>query len=299
MEKVSVIIPAYNRSDLTVKTVKSVLAQTYNDVEVIVVDDGSTDDTRQKLLVFRDRIKYVFKQNGGACSARNLGIRLSTGRYIALLDCDDIYLPEKLDKSVAYLRKNRDFGLVHTSAYFIDENGNYIRRYPFFFTSPSGWISDRLVKKNFICNSTLVLRRECFERVGYFDESIFMPADWDMWLRLSEFYKCGYINQPLTLYRSSQSYVLANLERLKEECFVVLEKTFKRRSGLNRAQLLSNVYCWQALGYLKINEAEKAKKELSLALEKYTFNLQARCILILVKLFGKKLFKVLNRFKVI
>lgn len=91
MKKVSVIIPAYNKADLTVKTVQSVLSQTYVNIEIIVVDDGSTDNTREKLSVYATKIKYFYKNNGGACSARNAGIRLANGRYIAFIDCDDLY----------------------------------------------------------------------------------------------------------------------------------------------------------------------------------------------------------------
>ena len=108
MKKVSVIIPAYNKADLTVKTVQSVLSQTYVNIEIIVVDDGSTDDTKEKLLVFGDKINYIYKQNGGACSARNVGINCATGEYLALIDCDDIFYPDKISKSVECLEEKPD-----------------------------------------------------------------------------------------------------------------------------------------------------------------------------------------------
>ena len=186
MKKVSVIIPAYNKADLTVTTVRSVLGQTYGNIEIIVVDDGSTDDTREKLQIFGDRILYIYKQNGGACSARNIGIKKATGEYIALLDCDDIYYPEKIAKSVECLEKKSDFGFVYTGAYFIDGCGDVISEHRAAGGQPSGWITTKLLQENFICNSTAVIRKECFEIVGYFDENIFIPADLDMMLRLSE-----------------------------------------------------------------------------------------------------------------
>ena len=102
MRKVSVIIPAYNKAALTVKTVESVLNQTYKNIEIIVVDDGSTDDTRRFLLPYDKEIKYIYKRNAGVCSARNVGIHLSTGEYIGLLDCDDMYLPQKIELSVEH-----------------------------------------------------------------------------------------------------------------------------------------------------------------------------------------------------
>src|SRR6185295_19271400 len=117
---VTVIIPAYNAADHTVKTVQSVLDQTYSQIEIIVVDDGSTDDTRRKMESFGSRITYIFKKNGGACSARNMGLKIAKGTYIGLLDCDDKYLPRKIESGVAHLEKNPQVGLLHTNAYYID-----------------------------------------------------------------------------------------------------------------------------------------------------------------------------------
>ena len=95
MKKVSVIVPAYNKAEYTQKTIESILAQTYPEIEIIVVDDGSTDNTRQALEKFQGRIDYVYKPNGGACSARNFGFKKSAGDYIGFLDCDDLYAKKK------------------------------------------------------------------------------------------------------------------------------------------------------------------------------------------------------------
>ena len=299
MKKVSVIIPAYNKAELTVKTVESVLGQTYNNIEIVVVDDGSTDDTRQSLLPYSHKIKYIYKENGGACRARNMGIRSATGEYVALLDCDDIYLPKKIEKCVDYLERKLDIGFVYTPACFIDANGARIKRYPRFARRSSGYIARKLLRKNFICNSTVVVRRGCFKKAGYFDESIFTSADWDMWLRLSEYYKAGYIDEPLTLYRSSDSYILNNLERTKKECFVVLEKAFKRNNILRKNVFLSNVYFQQALGYLRIGDVARAKREIILALKENTFSLQAWVLLMLVILLRGKLVLILKYLRIL
>lgn len=299
MKKVSVVIPAYNKAALTVKTVESVLGQTYKNIEVIVVDDGSTDDTAQRLLPYYGRIKYIHKENGGASSARNTGIQAATGEYVALLDCDDMFLPEKIERSVGHLEQRPDLGFVHTPVYFVNETGRRVRRYPFFGGGPTGWITGKLLKKNFICNSTVVTRRGCFEKAGYFDENIFTPADWDMWLRLSEHYKAGYIDAPLTLYRSSESYILNNLARSKKECMIVLEKAFQRNRGLRKDAFYSNIYFWQALGYLRADDYRKAKEELAEAIKKNKFNLQAWSFLIAVMLFRGKLSPALKRLKLI
>src|SRR3990170_2838516 len=114
MPKVSVIIPTYNREKYIVETLQSVFAQTFTDYEVIVIDDGSTDNTADVLRPYLDRIVYIRKPNGGQGSARNVGIKVAKGEYIAFLDSDDLWMPEKLELQVKYLDNNKDAGLVFT-----------------------------------------------------------------------------------------------------------------------------------------------------------------------------------------
>lgn len=282
MKKISVIIPAYNMAELTVKAVESVLNQTYENIEIIVVDDGSTDNTRQRLISYAKDIKYVYKKNGGACSARNLGISLSTGEYIGFLDCDDTYLPKKVELCVDYLEKHPDFGFVHTAAYYVDRNDTILRTFSHRRSRRIGWIAKKLLPRNYICNSTPLVRRVCFEKTGLFDETIFIPADWDMWLRLAEKYQVGYMNTPLTLYRMSGSYILNNVEKSKQEEKLMLEKAFLRnpqiRSGFKK-RLISDVYLRCAIYYLLIGRFQKAKQELGQAIAKSKTNFKAILLL--------------------
>lgn len=302
MRKVSVIIPAYNMADLTVRTVESVLKQTYENIEVIVIDDGSTDNTRERLASYTDRIKYIYKENGGACSARNMGIRLATGDYIGLLDCDDMYLPHKIEKSVNYLEKHPDFGFVHTPVYFIDENDTILRLYALPESRSTGWIVKKLLSRNFICNSTSVIRRSCFEKTGLFDEALFTHADWDISLRLAEKYKVGYISTPFTYYRKSTGYILKHLEQSKKEGLAVLQKAFERNPHLStrlKKKLVSDVYLRNAVGYLRIGSVNEAKDKLVLSVKKCAFNLKALFLLLAVTILGKNLILILKRLKVI
>ncbi len=242
MKKVSVIVPAYNKAELTVKTVESILSQDYQNIEIIVVNDGSTDDTEKKLQVFRDRIKYHKKDNGGACSARNFGISVAEGEYIALIDCDDVYYPNKISKSVQLLDSHPEFGFMHTAAKLIDDSDNIVGYHSYPNSQVKGQISHRLVLDNFINNPTVVIRKECFDKVGLFDESIFMPADWDMWIRLSEEFKAGYIDEPLSAYRITSNYTITHLElNLKEELYV-LNKAFERGKIKSTKNLLKKSY---------------------------------------------------------
>jgi len=274
-ELVSVIIPAYNMAQLTVKTVESVLNQSYKNIEIIVVDDGSTDDTKEKLSIFGNKINCICKENGGACSARNVGIRISKGKYIGILDCDDLYDAKKIELSVKFLEENPDFGLVHTDAYFVDQNDTIIRRRAHKKCKYSGWIKDKLILSTFICNSTVVLRRECFDQVGLFDEDMFPPADWDMWLRVSEFFQVGYVNAPLTKYRVTSSGCLNNLEQTRKEYLLVLDKFFLRNK-LSGSSIKKKAYAACHLSfaqwYVVKNNKMRAREEVLLSLKEKFFN---------------------------
>ncbi len=274
MKKVSVVIPAYNKAELTVKSVESVLKQTYKNIELIVVDDGSTDNTAQLLKPYTDKIKYVYKKNSGACSARNLGISLAQGEYIGLLDCDDLYLPRKLELSVKFLEEHPDYGFVHSAAYFVDDRDNILRSFSHRLSRQNLLVRDLLLR-DFICNSTVVVRKNCFDKTGGFDETIFTPGDWDMWLRLAENYKAGYINEPLVYYRISSSYNFKHIEQVKKEESIVLEKSFSRNPCLPlglKNKAFSNLYYRSALSYLLTGNFKRAKEELLLAIIKNKLN---------------------------
>ena len=167
MEKVSIIIPAYNKSQLTVKTVESVLKQTYPNIEIIVVDNGSVDDTKSALSTFGSCIKYNYKENQDACSARNLAIKEAEGDYIGFLDCDDSYCKEKVERSMKVLMQNPSLGFIHTGAYFINEEDVIVGEYP--KSRFQGWISTRLIFGNYICNSTILARAQAVKEAGIFD----------------------------------------------------------------------------------------------------------------------------------
>ncbi len=264
MKKVSVVIAAYNKADLTIRTVESVLNQTYANIEVIVVDDGSTDDTKQKLSVYADKIKYIYKENSGACSARNVGIRQASGDYIGLLDCDDIYFPEKIALSVDCLENNPEYGFVHTSMHYIDDNDVIRATFDIFpCDRVSGWIAEKLLIDNFISQSTVVARKSSLDKAGLFDESIFMPADWDLWLRLAEDFKAGYIDTPLTGYRSSHSYTMANLDAGKREELFVLNKALARKPQIYKPlknKAISHLYSRYAKMFAIKGDMKNARK---------------------------------------
>jgi glycosyltransferase involved in cell wall biosynthesis len=205
--KVSVIIPVYNGEKYILSSIKSAINQSYKNIEVIVVDDGSTDSTAEivkgiRKLSNREKIKYIYQDNKGAASARNHAIRKSEGQYIALLDHDDIWERDKIEMQVNYMKKNPDDCLVHTDAGFIDEKGNIIKE----MKRPEGFYVKgkcfkELFQQNKIRTSTVLIKKKCVDEVGGFDENIHYIEDRDLWLRLSRKYPFGYLDTVLAYYR--------------------------------------------------------------------------------------------------
>ncbi len=204
---VSVIIPTYNRAGLIGKPIHSILNQTYQDFEIIVVDDCSTDNTEQVLKEFNDpRIRYIRHQkNSGAAIARNTGINHSTSPYIAFLDSDDEWLPEKLAKQLSLFQQcDPEVGFIYTGFAAVDEF-NQVKRV--ISSNHRGSLSDRLLYSNFIGTpSTVMVKRNYLQQVQGFDPN--MPSfieDMDLWLRLSEHCQFEVIPEVLTRYAYSDS----------------------------------------------------------------------------------------------
>lgn len=199
---VSIIIPTFNRSALLGQALKSCLEQTYKDFEVLVVDDGSTDETEAVVSSFKDsRIIYLPQSNQGRSKARNRALAEAKGKYITFLDSDDLYMPEKLAVQVKALEENPDFGAVYSAALNIDIEGNL---HPFVYEAPAcGWIymDIALYLPLTICLPTVMARREVFEAVGTFDEKLNRFEDTDMWRRIAKKYQFFAVQKPLCKIR--------------------------------------------------------------------------------------------------
>jgi len=271
--KVSVIIPAYNSADYTVETVASVLAQTYKNYEVIVVDDGSSDHTREALEQFSEQITYIYKENGGACSARNVGIRHARGEYLACLDCDDLWLPDKLQCSVAKLDAEKELALVFTSCYLIDKDSHVIGKTNYKVNLDNTYV--RLLKENYIVAPTVVMRRSCLDQVGLFDESIFIPADWDLWLRLARDFPIGYIDKSLSKYRMVSNYTQRNSDQYVDETLYMLKQHFNNAPFLSqrdRDSITSRLYVKHGILYRESGAMDNARRRLFEALKLTPFS---------------------------
>lgn len=204
---VSVVLPTYNRAHLLGKAIQSILSQTYQNFEIIVVDDCSHDNTEEVVRGFADeRIRFFnHEKNQGAIAARNTGIKASKGGYIAFQDSDNEWLPEKLEKQIkAFESGSPKLGVAYTSVWLID-NGIRTRLPSLSLTKTDGEIHDLLLEGNFIDTSTALVKRDCFEKVGLF-EKLPRLQEWGLWLRISKYYTFKHINEPLLCsYRQPDS----------------------------------------------------------------------------------------------
>jgi glycosyltransferase involved in cell wall biosynthesis len=240
MPKVSVIIATYNRAHYIREAIDSVLSQTFTDYEIIVVDDGSTDNTRAVVGSYGSKVKYFYQKNQGQPAAENHAARESTGEYIALLDDDDIWFPNKLEVQLDVLENNRDIGFVCNEAYYINETGTIT-----FHWKRKPWNQETflsLFEGNFIHHSSVLIRRKLFEQVGGFDDSLITTQDYDLWLRMAYISKFRYINTPLTKFRQHPQNKHKNkLQKLPDRVRVVTKAAdmagvgfFKRNSRIAR-----------------------------------------------------------------
>ena len=203
--EVSIIIPTYNRARLLARALTSVIDQTFQDFEIIVADGSSTDNTKEVALSFGQKVRYFNEEHTGSpASGRNLGLRNASGEYIAFLDSDDIWLPEKLKMQINYFKSNPEYGILYSNTAIIDENGKTTGKLLIGKGhADEGRIFKSLLRKNFIPTHTVIMKREVFERIGYFNEdpSIKGAEDYEYWLRASLQFDIGYMDMPLARYR--------------------------------------------------------------------------------------------------
>jgi glycosyltransferase involved in cell wall biosynthesis len=228
MPKVSIVIPAYNAMKYLPETVASVFEQTYEDYEIIIVNDGSTDDIAHWVMEFNHpKIQLISQENQGLSGARNTGIQNAQGDYIALLDADDLWHPTKLEKQVKLMDQSPEAGLVYTWTALMDEGGQLTGR--FFGAKDEGKVWKKLIEVNIVgCGSVPLIRRTCFEQVGLFDRNLrSFVEDWDLWLRMAPYFDFKVVNEPLVYYRQLPSSASRNWEAMATSYQIVIEKNFK------------------------------------------------------------------------
>lgn len=249
------------------EAIQSVLAQTYTDYEIIVVDDGSTDNTHEIITGLSDKIIYVYQENHGASSARNHGIRLARGTYIAFLDSDDLFLPAKLEKQVACMEKNPGVILSHTSYQRVNADGEYIgsvRSGTF-----SGQVYPKIIKRCPIATPTVMVRRQDPGQDFKFEEDVFPGEDVILWIQIARKSTILGIDEPLSRIRIHGISAALDPDSQIAGVTNIIEYTVKRDSNLSpivRRNLFSDGYLKIGFLFLQKHEIPQFLKYFSLAL---------------------------------
>ncbi|MFN6487966.1 MULTISPECIES: glycosyltransferase [unclassified Nostoc] len=268
---VSVIIPTYQRGHIVSQAINSVLAQTYKDYEIIVINDGSQDNTPQVLAEFSDRhhITAIHQANQGLSAARNAGIRSARGKYIAFLDDDDLWEPQKLEKQISVLEANPRIGLIYSdSLFFSDQQGLFPGSYNTAYPTPNLLILWTLFRYNYIPVLTVVVRRDCLDKVGLFDETLRSCEDYDLWLRLIEKFPIYFLNQPLARYRESPNNLSQDREQMLTSHLRVKEKVIDRNPEFLKIPVnfldpyFYNIYLGLANLHIQNHQIEQARRVL-------------------------------------
>lgn len=224
--KVSVIIPCYNREATLPRTLDSVIDQSYGNIEVIIVDDGSTDASPAVIddyvSRYPDRFRVIRTSNGGPYAARNLALDNATGEFIAFLDSDDYWAGGKIEKQVKLYEENEELGLQHTAVTQIDGAGN-VYKHSVLGEGFSGNCFRKLLVRNGIATSSVMVPKFVFDKVGNFNEKYRARGDWEMWTRISRAYPIYYIEEELTYYRVHPGMMSTNHPRMKMFHLMIVE----------------------------------------------------------------------------
>jgi glycosyltransferase involved in cell wall biosynthesis len=290
----SVVIPAYNAAGTLPDSLASVFAQTFTDYEIIVVDDGSTDSTAQILESYGDDLRVLRKPNEGRpAAARNRGVAQARGEYIAFLDADDLWRPEKLARQVELLDASPEVGLCFTAAAIIDEGGRElgINRCPSY---ARGRVYDLISTRNVMVGSSVMVRRSAIEQVGAFDEELTSIENWELWIRVAREWEVDFVDEPLTAYRKHRGNRSVNVELRRRNIFRILERHHDPEdrspaARTRRREAYFNAYFTVlGIGYFGRLEMDKARAALW-----HAFRLKPRADVLrylLLSLMGKRTF---------
>lgn len=265
------IIPTYNHARFVVQAVESALAQTYAPVEIIVVDDGSTDGTVQVLEPFVGRVQLVQQANAGVAAARNHGFRLAQGKYLTFLDADDLFLPEKLARDVTLLEAEPAPGVAYCSWRYVTEDGKQVLGE--LRPQKNGHLLEDLLLRRFHCvPGAATIRRTALEQVGLFDVNCPAAADTDLWVRLAYAgYTFAAVDEPLFLYRTVPGSMSRQMAQQERDEFIRMESFFampdlRPEVRALQAQAYAILYYEYAAKYFNLGEIDKGQEYLRQAI---------------------------------
>jgi tetratricopeptide (TPR) repeat protein len=258
---VSVIIPNYNHARYVGDAIRSVLAQDYHHYEVIVVDDGSTDNSREVIAVFGDQVRCVFQQNAGLSAARNTGIKASKGSLIGVLDADDMYEPAFLSTLVAALQEHFDADGIYCGYQFVDHVNTLLPQIEARPVEPEK-LYEALLEGNFFVPESIFLRRTVYDNVGLFDEALRACEDWDVWLRAAKKYRIIHSTKILTRHRVLPGSMSTDPLRMLNNRLAVLKKHVGEEPAGGGTSMAHRAYARAYLGscveYLQYGNPDRA-----------------------------------------
>lgn len=245
MPIISVILPVYNGEKTIIATIKSVLSQSFSDIELIAIDDGSQDSTLELIKNISDpRLKVFSYANAGQAVSRNRGLSLASGKYVSFIDADDLWTPDKLEQQLQALQNNSQAALAYSWTDYIDEEGNFLlsgNR-----INIQGNVYEKLLVTNFLENgSNPLIHKYVLDEVGGFNAALTPAEDWDLWLRIAARYSFVAVSSPQILYRVSANSASANILKMEAACLQVINNNFSQLSDsvkLLKKQSMANLY---------------------------------------------------------
>ena len=259
---VSVIIPTYNRALILKETIQSVLEQTYERLELIVIDDGSTDDTQAVVDGFKDeRIIYIKQEHKGLPSARNKGIENAKGEYIAFLDSDDMWLPEKIDKQLKIFNKNKlKLGVVYCGVEYIDEKSRKAKEKKLPAYKGNIFLELLGARRNVVlgAGSTVLVKKECFQRCGLLDENLPYRVDLELLIRISKKFHFDYVPETLVKIRIHDKRMSFNLDTVIKGRELLFEKIYNDLR--QHKKILAKYYYQTGMLYMQKGNRRKSKE---------------------------------------
>ena len=268
MPAISVIIPAYNSQNTILSTIESVQKQSFSNLEILVIDDGSQDETVEVVNSIEDeRIKVKSFQNGGVSLARNRGISLAKGEYIAFMDADDLWTSDKLELQLTALEKHPEAALAYSWTYIMSEDGEKVHKcHPIYH---QGDVYKELLIYNFLLSpgSNILVRKAAIDSTGDFDTSLSHYEDWDFCLRLAINWYFVVVPKYQVFYRQSSNSASSNIEAFEKSVLTVIERSFqyapkeiqylKSKSIASSHLYWTQLYLTRVAGFAGVNQARK------------------------------------------
>ena len=272
MPQTSVVIPAYNCAAFLPETLESVFAQTYRDLEIILVDDGSTDNTPAVVAPYLNRINYIRQKNGGLPAARNTGIRAAKGEFIALLDADDSWMADKLERQLPRF-SDAEIGIVYSDFSVRYADGrfqpSYLVNRPL---ASEGHVLENYIRSRFLFPSTMVIRQSCLEEFGVFDEEMLACEDVELFARICSRWKVARVDEPLVIRYEGAHNITSNSTKINHYTILALQKVLSRQPDLPKStrevidKELGQQHWWYGYAAFKDKNMPQARQHLIAAI---------------------------------